>query len=111
MRKCQSFPRGNLVSWTKESLSLKNKGDNLKMENIADMGQFFCNRRQYLLVPKNVDLQTAYDQCKTFGGHIAAPNNLEENDEVLRLVKTYPECLSKYIFIIIINKLSLSRQQ
>ena len=99
MRKCQSFLRGNLIAWNKQNLNLKNKGDNLKIENIADLSQF-CNRRQYLLVPKFVDLHTAYDQCKTFGGHIATPTNTEENEEVLRLVKTFPVCLSKYLFII-----------
>ena len=100
MGKCQSFQQGNLIAWNKQNLNLKNKGDNLKIENIADMSQFFCNRRQYLLVPKFVDLHTASDQCKTFGGHIATPTNTEENDEVLRLVKTFPVCLSKYLFII-----------
>ena len=95
MRKCQSFQQGNLVTWNKQNLRINNKGDNLKIVNVADMREF-CKRRHYFLVPKIVDLHTAYDQCKTFGGHIATPTNAEENDQVLRLVKTYPECLSKY---------------
>ena len=95
MGKCQSFQKGNLITWKKQNLRIKNKGDNLKIENVADMREL-CKRRHYFLVPKNVDLHTAYDQCKTFGGHIATPSNPEENDQVLRLVKTYPECLSKY---------------
>ena len=100
MSKCQSFLQGNIVAWKEQNLNLRNKGDNLKVENIEDMSEFFCKRRQYLLVPRHVDLATASDQCKTFGGHIATPANTEENDEVLRLVKTFPECLSKYLYII-----------
>ena len=94
MGSCQTFPRGNLVSWRTENLLLKNPGPTLKKENVGDM-KSFCNRRQYFIVPTNVDLNSANDQCKTFGGHIATPQTLQENDELLRLVKTFPECLSK----------------
>ena len=95
MSLCQTFPRGNLVTWDKDNLHLKNPGLNLQMENVPDL-KTFCRRRQYLIVPKISDLRSAYDQCKTFGGHIATPENIEENQELLRLVKTFPECLSKY---------------
>ena len=95
MSLCKTFPRGNLVSWDKDNLHLKNPGLNLQMENVPDL-ETFCRRRQYLIVPKISDLRSAYDQCKTFGGHIATPENTEENQELLRLVKTFPECLSKY---------------
>ena len=95
MRKCQSFPRGNLVSWTRENLQLKNPGRNLKIEEVADR-RSFCTRRQYFIVPNIVGLTTAYNQCKTFGGQIATPKTIEENKEVLRLVKTFPQCLCMY---------------
>ena len=113
MRRCQSFQQGNIITWNKQNLRIKNSGDNLKIENVPDMRQL-CRRRQYFLFPKYVDLHTASDQCKTFGGHIATPANTEENVEVLRLVKTYPQCLGKYLLVIKFNylvvSLSLSRQ-
>ena len=111
MRRCQSFQQGNIITWSRQNLRIKNSGDNLKIENVPDMSQF-CRRRQYFLFPKYVDLHTASDQCKTFGGHIATPANAEENDEVLRLVKTYPQCLGKYCiqYNYFVVSLSLSRQ-
>lgn len=105
MGSCQTFPRGNLVSWRTENLLLKNPGPTLKIENVGDM-KSFCNRRQYFIVPTNVDLNSANDQCKTFGGHIATPQTLQENDELLRLVKTFPECLSKNENIFLSNPLT-----
>ena len=95
MRKCQSFQQGNLITWNKQNLRIEKSGDNLKIENVVDMSQF-CNRRQYFIIPKSVDLATAYDQCKIFGGHIVTPTNPEENAQVLSLVKAYPQCLSNY---------------
>ena len=92
MAKCKYEKRGNIVTWIASKFILSQ----VKTTNISDLTQFCINKREYVMLPGLLTLNTAIKKCSSLGGAIAVPRTKAENSEILGVSKKHQnKCLVK----------------
>ena len=92
MTKCKDFAQGNIVQWKENAYKIEGERTNIYVENIKNITKL-CNRKIFFVIPYDRDLRFSHKQCRSLGGQIAAPKTEEENQDLLKAVKSFPVCL------------------
>ena len=89
--KCRRFVSGNIANWDKEKY-LVNKARVIDIED----ENMFCKREvEFALFKQSETLENAKTLCVAYGGRIASPQNLEENNAMLEILSKHgSHCLN-----------------
>ena len=92
MKTCESFPKGNIVEWNRNNINIVGDQPNIGVDIVGNR-KIFCKNQMFFVFPQIIDLKGAQKQCRAYGGEIAVPNNDDENQEILELLSSFPQCL------------------
>ena len=81
MATCDSFIKGNIVSWVLTDLVVNRKLaiHNVVMTEFSPASKLCEIQRQLVIFPSKVEYPAAKETCKTHGGHLAIPYSEKEN--------------------------------
>ena len=92
MATCKIWLKGNIVSWEKSNLILKN----VVLTDLLDPPTLCLKHHQYVIFPEKVPYPEAMGICEIHGGSLAAPKSEEENNKIIHIVfKHKKACIEK----------------
>ena len=93
MANCESFMKGNILSWDLTSLII---GKKLEIHNVTMMefsrGYKLCDiHHQLVIFPQRVEYPMAKEICNNHGGILAVPHSEKENKLFIDIVKNHKQ--------------------
>ena len=85
MGNCESFAKGNIISWNLESFEV----NNVKVEELEGFDDLCKSDDELLVFPNKRSWSEAWSLCYAHGGIIHTPQNQKENDEFIQVMKPY----------------------
>ena len=85
MSTCQTWGKGNMVSWEKGDI----QRHNVSFKSLLSTKSLCTLEKKYFIIPKKVLYSNAHDQCVVHGGKLVVPRSEEESGEILNIVNKH----------------------